>query len=268
MINKRQILFFKIANLVIKLIIHPVVGYPDMLETRKTIYKLIVNKYKEYLVNTSDEKVDIIINFRWQDYKLINNINETKYYVLFFRRNGKEYIYYYPNSIPQFQAMLICILTNELPKKDTFLLHASSLIKKEKAEIFLGPSGSGKSTLVSLVRENYQPLSWDVVIIEKKNSQFFVYQTPFYEKEGRLISDRSGRLINRWFFVRKSHKFLIKKINSKKKIFNLLKKQLYFNPKDKKIVECFLNELINAHLKRFFEIHFAKNRKKLIKLLT
>jgi len=69
-----------------------------------------------------------------------------------------------------------------LPHFGGFMLHASSVAKDGKAYIFAGTPGSGKSTVVKLSR-NYHPLADDSTIVRRWRNKFFVFSSPFYEKE-------------------------------------------------------------------------------------
>jgi hypothetical protein len=58
------------------------------------------------------------------------------------------------------------------------LLHAASLVRGERAYLFLGPSGSGKSTLAARSREGVV-LSDDLTLIRREEDRYRVWATPF-----------------------------------------------------------------------------------------
>jgi len=69
-----------------------------------------------------------------------------------------------------------------LPSFNGFMLHASSVAKDGRGYIFAGESGSGKSTIIKLSK-SFQPLADDSTIIRRVRKNFFVFASPFSEKE-------------------------------------------------------------------------------------
>lgn len=74
------------------------------------------------------------------------------------------------------------MLNLSFPLFNGFILHASSVAKDGKAYVFAGDVGSGKSTVVKL-SQDYQPLTDDSTIVRRLKGKFFVFSSPFYEKE-------------------------------------------------------------------------------------
>ncbi len=62
------------------------------------------------------------------------------------------------------------------------MVHACGIINKEKGLLFCGASGKGKSTLANFwIRENRAAvLSDDRIIIRRKESQFWIFGTPWH----------------------------------------------------------------------------------------
>jgi len=61
---------------------------------------------------------------------------------------------------------------------DALLLHASGVVKDDRAFVFFGPSGSGKTTTARLSL-NHTVLSDDLVIIKKRDGVYKAYGVPF-----------------------------------------------------------------------------------------
>jgi hypothetical protein len=63
-------------------------------------------------------------------------------------------------------------------KADTFLIHASSVVRGDKGYVFTGPSGSGKSTISRLCAAE-RILNDEICLITIEGSQAWVSSTPF-----------------------------------------------------------------------------------------
>jgi len=70
-----------------------------------------------------------------------------------------------------------------LAKKEnytSFLVHASAVVRKEVAFLFLGPSNSGKTTIAGLSQNKGLILHDELVAIHVEGSRFFIQGTPFH----------------------------------------------------------------------------------------
>lgn len=64
-----------------------------------------------------------------------------------------------------------------------FILRSSAANFNEKAYLFLGKSGAGKFTIMKLLNGKYSALADDDVIVKKESYNYYLYQSPFLEKE-------------------------------------------------------------------------------------
>lgn len=91
-----------------------------------------------------------------------------------------------------------------LLEKRGFLIHGSCFLRNRKAYIFAGGDRSGKSTILKLFPE-YKGVSDDSCILRMAKNRFFVFGSPFFEKnqtERKPIKVPIGRL----FFISQSEK--------------------------------------------------------------
>lgn len=112
-------------------------------------------------------------------------------------------------NFPFFDFFFRYIFGLSLPSFNGFMFHASSLGKDGKAYIFAGDPGSGKSTIVKLSR-NYQPLADDSTIVRRLGKKFFVFSSPFYEKEKIKKENLVFPLWGVYFLVKGQENYLTK----------------------------------------------------------
>jgi len=89
-----------------------------------------------------------------------------------------------------------------LPLFSGILLHASGVIRNDRAAVFIGASGAGKSTIVDN-SINLPILNDDQVILRKKNNFVSAYSTPLAKKTTGPCQARLGGM----FMLRKDTKF-------------------------------------------------------------
>lgn len=175
---------------------------------------------------------------------------------------------YYHLSEEQFYIVLRSGLQVLLKDGKGFIMHGSSSVINDKADIFLGESGAGKSTIMTILSKSYQPLADDSFIIKKVNNIFMVYSTPLIEKNYWVNKSYRGYPINKVFFLKKGPFHYIHSLKNKEVIINKFIKQIYTNKDDfEKQMKTFLI-LINKK-DTFFELEFSlKDNNDLIKLIN
>ncbi|MEO0185730.1 MAG: hypothetical protein ABIL20_08045, partial [candidate division WOR-3 bacterium] len=64
----------------------------------------------------------------------------------------------------------------------------------------------GKSTAMTLLSKKFLPVASDTVIIKKEKKEFYVYQTPFLEKDDWVKKDKKKYPLGKIFFLKKDIK--------------------------------------------------------------
>lgn len=103
-----------------------------------------------------------------------------------------------------FNTSLKIIFATYLARHDGIIYHASCVQKHGKGYIFIGPSGSGKSTILKMFSD-HQSFGDDSAIVRYEDGNFFLYSSPFYEKN-RIPKIRSKVPIKGIYFLYKSPK--------------------------------------------------------------
>lgn len=86
-------------------------------------------------------------------------------------------------------SLLRILLTQLLLPRHGFLLHAATILRNERAHIFVGPSGAGKSTVASLSPAG-SVLTDEISLLRRDANNWFAYGTPFW---GEFRADGANR---------------------------------------------------------------------------
>lgn len=113
-----------------------------------------------------------------------------------------------------------------LKKSKGFILHASSKIKNNKAYLFSGKMRAGKSTIMKLFPE-YRSFGDDSAVIVKHKDNFFLWGTPFLEKNRVNAESRPVRLRG-VYFLKKATFNKIERLDFKKGVEFLFKNIVAF----------------------------------------
>lgn len=149
-----------------------------------------------------------------------------------------------------------------LLKNKGFILHASASKIGEQTYLFLGESGAGKSTIVSLLNPKGQTIADDSIIIKKEGNNYFVYQTPFVEKNQIIRTSKKYPLSSVMFLIKSKECKLIPKDNNKV-AKQFLKQIIIDDSKDIKLALQFLSKF-----NRYYSLYFSKDKKPLIQALS
>ncbi|MDP2924683.1 MAG: hypothetical protein Q8O30_13380 [Candidatus Omnitrophota bacterium] len=114
-------------------------------------------------------------------------------------------------------------------KRNGVLIHASSMEYKGKGYVFIGRGRSGKSTIIKMLNSD-RVLSDDATIILNVNGDYRVYSTPWWNEDADLevqkpIIPSSLKAI---FFIKKSNKIKIQRLNYKESLFSFIYKDAEF----------------------------------------
>lgn len=227
-----------------------------------------IKKYWGGFIIKNPNRIDFKINFIERSYlEVYYKEKEKKQYLGFFEEKNKNEINtFYQISIFQFQAILRSIII-KLLAGNGFILHGSASNIKGKAYLFTGKNGAGKSTTMKLLNPEYPALADDTVIIKKENKQYFLYQTPFIEKEWWVKKSSQKLPLEKVYFLKKETYFKEEAINDKILLFEKIIKQFWtdddgFTNKKTKLIFQFTHSF-----NKFYYFFLAKNKKKLLNFI-
>lgn len=230
-------LFIKIANCTLKI---EYLSFPLCLNLIKD-FEVINTKNFDYKLNFIGKSIIIAKN----TFSLPNNI-----------------------SLRQFQFFLRELLQDYFDKtKKGFFMHCSAIQynKTKKAYLFLGPNRAGKSTIAQLFKKKHQILADDSGIICKENEKFYLYQTPFAEKN-KITKSNNRFILTKIFFLKKANKCSLLRSRNKNEIIDLLIKQLWTDKKRQKKQLEMLIALANS-TDQFYKLSFSRNKKELFPIM-
>jgi len=217
-------------------------GFISKIKTKKVDFNLyFIGGQKVFL---SNKKKDVSISF----YKIMDN---------------KTIVSYYHISRIQFILIIRYILT-KLLGKNGIILHCSASVIQNKAYLFVGASGVGKSTISSLISNRHITLTDDIGIIRKIGNKLFFFQTPFFEKNDKIVRCSTKYNLGNLYFIHQSMRTHIKKLNSKIVLLKRIQNQAWTEKKEySKDAHTFLLYFVTKH-SRFFDLFFHKNNTELI----
>lgn len=258
-------LFLSFAGFTIGIRFHPT--QPPFLKEKGFKDRLAFYFYG--FVSKKTKKADF-----WIDIKERRNLEmmiqtvSKKHFLNIYEEDNTSLTTFYHLSEVQFSLIIRKVCQQLLSKHNGLLIHASAVLLKNKALVFLGKSGAGKSTTIKLLASSSKALADDSVIIKKEGSQYYFYQTPFREKSFWVIKGSGKFRLGKILFLKKDSKQRVIKLKDKEEI-------------SKQILEQFLTQEIDANIQitsllkfisgfdNFYTLHFnLKNPQELVKLLT
>ncbi len=129
-------------------------------------------------------------------------------------------------SKKSFDTLLRYIYPMALIYRDGFCIHASSVVKNDKAYIFPGKSGAGKTTIAWL-SQDATFLGDDVSIVRKMGEEFIAYGSPFCGSFGVSGGKISKPIIGSFFPVKSKENYVVK-LSAKDALRKLLPNILLF----------------------------------------
>jgi hypothetical protein len=253
-------IYLSIAGFIIELCFYET----EVAFVQYTFIRYINRVLKGFIIPSKNVKVDFTIDFVWDTkQEIIEQPKEKKYFITIFQYKGKKkLVSYYSISIYHFSLVLRDVLQKLLAANNGFMLHASAAEVHGSAYIFLGKSGAGKSTSIMLLKDGYRPLADDSVIIKKENGKYFVYQTPFIEKETWFKRGLERIPVGNIFFLHKADYLKISKMRDKNTVFTQLVKQLFTTDTDVAVQTKRVFEFATEN--KFYNLYFMKNEKLLL----
>lgn len=234
---------------------------------KEKIKKEIIDYLKGYIIN-ENRKPDFYIDFVEKTPLLktesINSFS-TMYYCF---KSKKRIITYYHISLFQFQFIIKAIIARLFAGSSWFILHSSAVEKNGQSYIFTGNSGAGKSTAMSLLSNNkiYNAFSDDTSIIKQQNNDFYIYQTPFIEKNATIKKGAKRAKLKKVFFLKKSKYFKVERIYDKELISKtILNGIIAYSDMDMQKQANLAVKFIRQ-FNEFYFLYFSKDEKKLLNL--
>jgi hypothetical protein len=254
-------IFLNIVGFIIKISFYPT----EWVYLKNKVKREIINQYQDFIEENFSEKANYQIDIKEKFFlNIIFRKKEKNYFLNFYQQINKNKIEtYYQISLIQFQLIIRNVLQELLSKNKGFILHASGNVIDGKAYLFLAPSGGGKSTIMTMLSDKYKPIASDTAIIKKEKKGYFIYQTPFLEKDSWVKKDKIKYPLGKIFFLKKANFFKIEKIEDKKEILNLALKQFWADKESFKIK--YLIQFIQKN--SFYILNFRKNKNEIKKLI-
>jgi len=197
-----------IAGFTIKIVFLPT-EWPE----KKDLLINLIKRYFEPFITSNQKRVDATINIIEISGIPFINRQKIEFSQYFQKKRKNVYEMYYHISIFELSQLLLIAIINLLGK-DGFLLHASSVLVKNRVVMFIGKSGAGKSTTMKMLKDSFPPFSDDCVAIKKSGNEYLCFQVPWIEKDSSLIKlSQKGLKITALFFLVKNRPFSLKKVN-------------------------------------------------------
>lgn len=255
----QSIIFVRIAGYSIKINFHST----EEFHWQDDLFSTISRYYKGFIISKVPKPNFIIhvSNLAFLTLKKKVAGADALFNCLAFKKDGIISVSYYI-SFYELSYLITSSIQEHIYASGGFFLHASSVIIKRAAHIFIGKSGSGKSTISHLLSEKHQILSDDTIIIKKVRNSYYAYQSPLIDKNSREI-----KKINKGYPVKGIYK-LFKHTDTSKKIilnriekFNGIKKYLIYSPPmgtaDRSIT------LFCRNRTPLYDLYFEKHAKKI-----
>ncbi len=234
---------------------------------RSTLINLINLRYKGFLKKKAD-KIDFTIIFEpQQKLKSLNSEDGTTLFInLYIQKDKRILTTFYHISLFQFDLIITHTLQKLLSENSGFFIHTSAVLIDNKAYLFLGRSGDGKSTSAQLLNKYYSILSDDGAIIKSEHNSWYLYQTPFMEKNQTMTKTSKKYNLGKMFFLKKSEFFQIVKLSNKSIIAEKLLAQLYSQQEDVETQFKNLMKFVN-NFDIFYQLHFQKKSSGMKKII-
>ncbi|OIO14401.1 hypothetical protein COV53_06020 [Candidatus Gottesmanbacteria bacterium CG11_big_fil_rev_8_21_14_0_20_37_11] len=263
-----NIIYLQIAGLNIKIYFTPPRKKTDDYFSYNKLRSTIIQYFGGFVLTKKPSTINYYIELAKRNLVVSRQIRENKisYSLDFYVEEPNKIVSYQYISLSQLLLLLKQVVNKFTVSYSLFLLHASASGYKGSSLIFTGKPNAGKSTMMSLIKDKYHPLADDSVIIKKNSNSYFMYQTPFIEKNDWVKKTSKVFRIYKIFFLRKSTRYKSTKIIDKSLILRMLMPQLIVTRNNYKISIRRLTEFVR-NFDDFYYLYFAKDKNKTIELL-
>lgn len=252
-----EILYLSIAGFNIKVTF----GKTNIPAERTEFSHLISHFYQGFINHMRPPRVDYSITFIYSgSFEILERDKQVRFLLFYQEPRPKQIITYYYISLRQFAFILKQILLKLLKNKG-FIVHASASQINDGAYVFTGRSGAGKSTVAKLLSPKHQVLADDSAIIKKEGGKFYLYQTPFIEKENWFTRSSKRFNISAIMFLKKEALFRIEKVSDKKLVVQRVAKQLWMEKIEDLSLQMKLLLAFISQFNNYYYLSFPKSRK-------
>jgi len=124
-------------------------------------------------------------------------------------------------------SVLRIVHTLALAKEGGFLVHASSVVRKSRAYLFVGPSGAGKTTMVGMAPSDVTILTDEISYVRNDGSGYTAFGTPFVGDLGKIGTNVSARIAS-LYLLAKGPENRIEPIATAEAVRSVLSNVLFF----------------------------------------
>ena len=265
-----NIIYIQIAGLNIKISFTPFSKKTDDYFSYNKLRLTIIQYFGGFVLVKKPSIIDYHIELVKRNLVMSRQVKDNKitYTLDFYVEETNKILSFQYISLSQFMLLLKQIISKFTLNHHLFLLHASASCYKGKALIFTGRPNAGKSTIMSLISDTYPSLADDSVIIKKESNGYFMYQTPFIEKNDWVKKTNKAFQIDKIFFLKKSTTYnKTIKVTDKNRILRILISQLIVTRDNYKIIMKRLTEFVRS-FNNFYYLYFVKDKNKILKILN
>src|SRR3989344_641015 len=218
--------YLRIADFVIKINFFKNKEFPNSIDFFKQKMYLL----QPYLL-LSSQKYDFELTLIYRNnFDTLIDKKRKKHLIGFYEeKTSNHFISYYHISSEQLLIIVRDIIQKLLQRDKGIFVHGSAAIGKlnDKGVIFLGQSGAGKSTIINLIKSEYIAIADDIFIIKEIAGKYYIYQTPFIQKNKSGNQQNERILLSSIFILKKGKEEKKVLIHDVAKIFSFISNQSF-----------------------------------------
>jgi len=254
--TQSNIIYLQIAGFTIQLRFHPLKERYLSEKFIKEIYEV----FEGFIVQQLGKKFDAYIEFSESYYTIsYQKQNRNKHYLLFFEEKDVTIYTYYFISIRQLIFLITHVLQKLLTTHNGFFMHASASEKNGRALVFTGSSGCGKSTIMRFLHPDFPALADDTIIIKREEGRYFVYQTPYIEKNSWVKKGNEKYPLLGFYFLKKSQIMSIQPVTLDGRLIQMITKQIWTVKENTSVQFRTASNFIRA-FHYIFDLYFPKKK--------